>query len=62
MVINAETIKLCSLVSEDYVASNGSAGARKLMKNLGLISCQELKYRYRKALQGHIEISNHLDH
>ncbi|WP_332405501.1 IS3 family transposase [Vibrio metschnikovii] len=78
--IKAETVKLRSLISEAYAASNGSAGARtiadivtnqgvslsryraaKLMKTLGLVSCQVPKHRYRKASQEHIEIPNHLD-
>ncbi|WP_237666679.1 MULTISPECIES: LysR substrate-binding domain-containing protein [unclassified Vibrio] len=73
-VINAETVKLRSLVSEAHVASNGSAGARtiadivtnqgvklsryratKLMRTLGLVSCQEPKHRYRKASQEHMD-------
>lgn len=78
-VINAETVKLRSLVSEAHAASNGSAGARiiadivtnqgvnlsryratKLMRTLGLVSCQVPRYRYRKASQEHIEVPNHL--
>ncbi|BCK10360.1 integrase core domain protein [Vibrio cholerae HC-51A1] len=78
--IKAETVKLRSLISEAYAASNGSAGARtiadivtnqgvslsryraaKLMKTLGLVSCQVPKHRYRKASQEHIEVPNHLD-
>ena len=78
-VINAETVKLRSLVSEAHAASNGSAGARtiadivtnqgmnlsryratKLMKTLGLVSCQVPKHRYRKSSQEHIEVPNHL--
>ncbi|HAS8165279.1 TPA: IS3 family transposase, partial [Vibrio vulnificus] len=34
--------------------------ATKLMKTLGLVSCQEPKHCYRKASQEHIEIPNHL--
>jgi putative transposase len=34
--------------------------ASKLMKNLGLVSCQQPKHKYRKATQEHIEIPNHL--
>jgi putative transposase len=79
-VINAEKVKLRSLVSESHVASNGSAGARtiasivtnqginlsryratKIMKELGLVSCQLPKHKYRKASQEHIEIPNHLN-
>lgn len=78
-VINAETVKLRSLVSEAHAASNGSAGARtiadivtnqgvnlsryratKLMRTLGLVSCQVPRHRYRKASQEHIEVPNHL--
>ncbi|WP_418113763.1 IS3 family transposase [Vibrio scophthalmi] len=78
-VINAEIVKLLSLVIEGYAASNGSAGARaiadivtnqgvklsryratKLMKTIGLVSCQEPKHHYRKASQEHIEVPNHL--
>lgn len=79
MIINAETVKLRSLVSEVHAAGNGSAGVRtiadivtnqgmrlsryratKLMKTLGLVSCQEPKLRYRKASQEHIETPNRL--
>ena len=35
--------------------------ASKLMKQLGLVSRQLPKHRYRKATQEHIEIPNHLD-
>lgn len=78
-VINAEKVKLRSLVNEVHTASNGSAGARtiadmvtnqgtdlsryqatKLMKELGLVSCQSPKHKYRKASQEHIEVPNHL--
>lgn len=78
--INAETVKLRSLVSEAHAASNGSAGARtiakivtnqgtilsryraaKFMKNLDLTSCQVPAHRYRKSVQEHIDIPNHLD-
>lgn len=78
-VINAETVKLRSLVSEAHAVSNGSAGARtiadivtnqgvklsryratKLMRTLGLVSCQVPRHRYRKAPQEHIEVPNHL--
>ncbi len=77
--INADKVKLRSLVSEVHTASNGSAGARtvaymvtqqgvslsryratKLMKELGLVSCQMPKHKYRKATQEHIEIPNYL--
>ena len=34
--------------------------ATKLMKLLGLESCQAPKYRYKKATQEHVEIPNHL--
>ena len=34
--------------------------ATKLMRTLGLVSCQQPKHRYRKASQEHIEIPNHL--
>lgn len=34
--------------------------ATKLMRTLGLVSCQQPKHRYKKASQEHIEISNHL--
>ena len=78
--INAETVKLRSLVSEAHSASNGSAGARtiagivteqginlsryrasKLMKSLGLVSCQEPKHRYQHRPQEHVNIPNHLN-
>ena len=77
--INADKVKLRSLVSEVHTASNGSAGARtiadmvsqqgvslsryratKLMKELGIVSCQQPKHKYRKATLEHIEIPNHL--
>ncbi|MEZ9819890.1 IS3 family transposase [Shewanella sp. 10N.286.45.A1] len=77
--INADKVKLRSLVSEVHTASNGSAGARtiadmvsqqgislsryratKLMKELGIVSCQVPKHKYRKATLEHIEIPNHL--
>ncbi|EMF7454481.1 IS3 family transposase, partial [Vibrio vulnificus] len=34
--------------------------ASKIMKLLGLVSCQTPKHRYRKASQEHVEIPNHL--
>lgn len=34
--------------------------ASKMMKLLGLVSCQTPKHRYRKASQEHVEIPNHL--
>lgn len=34
--------------------------ATKLMKLLGLVSCQIPKYRYKKAVQEYVEIPNHL--
>ncbi|WP_102529744.1 IS3 family transposase [Shewanella sp. 10N.286.51.B7] len=77
--INADKVKLRSLVSEVHTASNGSAGARtiadmvsqqgvslsryratKLMKELGIVSCQIPKHKYRKGTLEHIEIPNHL--
>ncbi|WP_298445902.1 IS3 family transposase, partial [uncultured Ferrimonas sp.] len=35
--------------------------ASKLMKQLGLVSCQLPTHRYAKQTQEHIEIPNHLD-
>ncbi len=35
--------------------------ASKLMKSLGLVSCQMSKHKYKRAPQEHIEIPNHLD-
>ena len=35
--------------------------ATKLMKQLGLVSCQQPKHRYAKQTPEHIEIPNHLD-
>lgn len=35
--------------------------ATKIMKELGLVSCQLPKHKYRKASQEHIEIPNHLN-
>ncbi len=35
--------------------------AAKLMKKLGLVSCQVPKHKYKKASLEHIEIPNHLD-
>ncbi len=35
--------------------------ATKLMKKLGLVSCQQPKHRYAKQTQEHIEIPNYLD-
>ncbi|WP_139151798.1 IS3 family transposase [Shewanella colwelliana] len=77
--INADKVKLRSLVSEVHTASNGSAGARtiadmvsqqgvllsryratKLMKELGIVSCQVPKHKYRKGTLEHIETPNHL--
>jgi len=34
--------------------------ASKIMKLLGLVSCQTPNHRYRKASQEHVEIPNHL--
>ena len=34
--------------------------ASKLMKLLGLVSCQPPKHRYKKATPEHVEIPNHL--
>lgn len=34
--------------------------ASKIMKSLGLVSCQSPKHRYKRATQEHIEIPNHL--
>lgn len=34
--------------------------ATKLMKLLGLVSCQTPKHRYKKATQEHVEIQNNL--
>lgn len=34
--------------------------ATKLMKILGLVSCQTPKHRYKKVTQEHVEIPNHL--
>ncbi|HDS6495395.1 TPA: IS3 family transposase [Proteus mirabilis] len=34
--------------------------ATKLMKSLGLVSCQMRKHRYTKSTQEHVEIPNHL--
>lgn len=34
--------------------------ATKLMKLLGLVSCQTSKHRYKKTTQEHVEIPNHL--
>lgn len=34
--------------------------ATKLMRTLGLVSCQLPKHKYRRASQVHVEISNHL--
>ncbi len=77
--IDANKVKLCSLVREVHTASNGSAGARtvadmvsqqgvplsryratKLMKALGLVSCQQSKHKYKKTTQEHIEPPNYL--
>ena len=35
--------------------------ARRLMKDLGLVSCQLPKHAYKKALQSHVAIPNHLN-
>lgn len=35
--------------------------ATKLMKSMGLVSCQSPKHSYRKATSEHVEIPNHLD-
>ncbi len=35
--------------------------ASKLMKSMGLVSCQLAKHKYRKAAQEHLDIPNHLD-
>ncbi|HGF7478416.1 TPA: IS3 family transposase [Vibrio mimicus] len=49
----------------DIVTNQGVSLSRyraaKLMKTLGLVSCQVPKHRYRKASQEHIEVPNHLD-
>lgn len=48
----------------DMVTNQGTDLSRyratKLMKELGLVSCQLPKHRYRKSSQEHIEIPNHL--
>ena len=36
--------------------------AGKLMKELGLVSCQQPTHRYKRGGQEHIAIQNHLDH
>ena len=35
--------------------------ARRLMKDLGLVSCQLPKHAYKKVLQPHVAIPNHLN-
>mgnify|MGYP005991436753 CR=1 FL=1 len=35
--------------------------ASKLMKSIGLVSCQMTKYKYKRASQEHIEIPNYLE-
>lgn len=35
--------------------------AGRLMKELGLVSCQQPKHRYKRGRQEHIAISNHLE-
>ena len=35
--------------------------ARRIMKDLGLVSCQLPKHAYKKALQSHVAIPNELN-
>lgn len=48
----------------DMVTAKGTKLSRyrasNLMKLLGLVSCQKLKHRYKKAPQKHVEIPNYL--
>ena len=35
--------------------------ASNIMKELNIVSCQQPKYRYKKATKEHVDIPNHLD-
>lgn len=48
------------MVSQDGV-NLSRYRARRLMKDLGLVSCQLPKHAYKKALQSHVAIPNHLN-
>lgn len=51
---------LADIVSNTKQVSLTRYRATKLMKSLGLVSCQTRKHRYIKSTQEHVEIPNHL--
>ena len=48
------------MVSQDGIDLSRYRG-RRIMKELGLVSCQLPKHPYKKVLQPHVEIPNELD-
>lgn len=51
---------ISTMVSNDDVTLSRYCAA-KLMKSMGLVSCQLAKHKYRKTTQEHLDIPNHLD-
>jgi putative transposase len=56
---SAGSRSIASMVSQDGI-NLSQYRARRLMKDLGLVSGQLLKHAYKKALQPHVAIPNHL--
>jgi len=56
--VGARTI---AIVATDRGMPLSRYRARGLMKQCGLVSCQQPKHAYKKATQAHVAIPNHLD-
>ena len=57
---SAGSRSIAALVSQDGIDLSRYR-ARRLMKDLGLVSCQLPKHAYKKAMQPHVAIPNHLN-